>query len=116
MTTPTMNFAPQLVFALAANWARRKEPDLSDYDLDRGKLVLYDPPGEPFFFAHAHGPSRWYYQATAYAEHYTRAEIEDVEAASRREGFVQFLGDRGKPIGTWRNWDLFWRAVNEIDQ
>ncbi len=103
------NINPSLVHGLALQWAERKYPDeiANRYQRERVDVRVYDTTGSGYYFIHGVGPGKWYRRDNASDDHYTNCQITQVQSAIDAGGRVQIIGDRGKSLGVWPDWESF---------
>jgi len=108
-----MNLNPSLIHGLALLWAEKKYPDeLSDrYHRERIDVRVYEQAGAGYYFIAGIGPGKWYYKSDPTENHYTNCQINEVQEAIDAGGRVQIVGERGKSLGVWRNWEVFAEEV-----
>jgi len=107
-----MNTNPTLVMGLAMDYAERTaagrgDGTLNKYARERMELRVYPQTGSGYWFVTGHSAGRWYYKEEPDADHFSRAEMSELEAAIAAGVRVQVCGARGESYGLWKSWQAF---------
>jgi len=106
-----MNTNPSLLIGLAMEAVKKSEVEIHPGDESQAELRVYPNTGAGWFFVRAYAPGRWYWKDEAGADHFNRAEQEDVDAAIKDGARVQLTGYHGKSLALWRTREEFEKAV-----
>lgn len=107
-----MNTNPALVMELALAYAKKVTgAELLPGDEQQAELRVYPNNGSGCWFIRGYAPGRWYWKEKVSADHFNRADIEEIEAAITAGARVQLVGYHGRSLAIWRTWEEFEKAV-----
>lgn len=108
-----MNINPTLIMGLALAYAERVSVERGTplRQPDHIEVRIYPDHGSGYWFVRGYAAGRWYWQAEAGADHFTRADLGGLEAAIESVARVQVCGARGESYGVWKTWPEFCAAV-----
>lgn len=110
-----MNTNPTLVMGLTVAYVQRLaegKPVAGGYGPDRLELRVYPQNGSGFWFVRGYAANRWYWKEETGADHFSRAEVTELEAAIGEGARVQICGPRGESYGVWKTWADFCAGVD----
>lgn len=101
------NINPTLIMGQVMIWLDKTGADIRAHEKNRIEIRVYDVAGAGYFFTGAMQAVRWYHKDGPDADHFCRADVDDLHSAIVAGGKVQICGSRGMSYGVWDTWDKF---------
>ena len=92
-------------------WLDKSVADIRPHERSYIEVRVYQPEGAGYYFTGHHQAIRWYLKDSPDADHFGRADVDDVRAAIDAGAKIQVCGSRGISYGVWDGLDEFAREV-----
>lgn len=108
-----MNTNPSLVLGLAQRHVERLG-DVTPGDRMDMQVRVYPGNGSGYYHIRAQAPGRWYWIEETGADHFARANMDELHGAIESGAKVQVTGYHQRPLATWDGWADFKRDINGV--